>query len=86
MIPHITGRLNMDWRDFEEDGYMYPIPDELFWKDGDEGKWGGEEVPEWTTGPAKEEAEGETNGKKRKIGEAGVEEEEEEEKEGGVEE
>ncbi|MCJ1435595.1 hypothetical protein MMC27_004969 [Xylographa pallens] len=24
-------------RKFEEDAYLYPVPDELFWKDGDEG-------------------------------------------------
>jgi hypothetical protein len=83
MIPHTTGRLVMDWRDFEEDGYMYPIPDELFWKEGDEGKWDGEEVPAWTAGPAEEDEGRGTKGKKRKIGEAGVEEDEEEEEGGG---
>ena len=36
-IPHTTGRMAEDPEEFEEDGYMYPIPDELFWNEGDEG-------------------------------------------------
>lgn len=45
---------------FEEDGIMYPVPDELFWKDGDEGD-SGEYVPQWTDWPV------ETDGQKRKF-------------------
>jgi len=46
-IPHTTGRMDGDPPEFEEDGYLYPVPDELFWSEGDEGKWDAEEVPEW---------------------------------------
>ncbi|MCJ1250304.1 hypothetical protein MMC30_007530 [Trapelia coarctata] len=48
-IPHTTGRMDEDPPEFEEDGYLYPVPEELFWKEGDEGKWDGGEVPEWIT-------------------------------------
>lgn len=32
---------------FNEEMVLYPFPDELFWKDGDEGEWDGDGVPQW---------------------------------------
>lgn len=32
---------------FDEESIMYPFPDELFWKDGDEGEVDGDGVPQW---------------------------------------
>lgn len=32
---------------FDEENYLYPFPDGLFWKDGDEGEWTHEGVPAW---------------------------------------
>ncbi|MCJ1477625.1 hypothetical protein MMC13_006298 [Lambiella insularis] len=47
---------------FEEDAILYPVPDELFWKDGDEGDYG-EFVAQWSDYPAEKE------GRKRKYSE-----------------
>lgn len=32
---------------FNEEAVLYPFPTELFWKDGDEGEWDGDGVPQW---------------------------------------
>lgn len=32
---------------FDENGVRYPFPDELFWKEGNEGEWDGDGVPSW---------------------------------------
>lgn len=32
---------------FDENGVLYPFPDELFWKEGDEGEWDEDGVPSW---------------------------------------
>ena len=47
-------QLRVKRDNFEEGAYLYPVPDELFWNDGDEGEWDGVDVPEWRT--AEEEA------------------------------
>ena len=32
----------------DEDRMQYPFPDHLFWTDGDEGQWDGDDVPLWS--------------------------------------
>lgn len=32
---------------FEDDRVLYPFPDELFWREGDEGEWVGAGAPAW---------------------------------------
>lgn len=32
---------------FDENGVRYPFPDELFWKEGDEGEWDEDGAPSW---------------------------------------
>ncbi|MCJ1280695.1 hypothetical protein MMC26_000012 [Xylographa opegraphella] len=59
-----TRRLGQ--RRFEEDAYLYPVPDELFWREGDEGQWSGGEVPQWRYVPVDAEAEGRLESRKRK--------------------
>ncbi|MCJ1383844.1 hypothetical protein MMC17_006958 [Xylographa soralifera] len=53
-------------RKFEEDAYLYPVPDELFWKDGDEGDWSGEYVPQWRYVPVDETEDPHSASRKRK--------------------
>ena len=52
---------------FEEDAYLYPVPDELFWKDGDEGKWDSEYVPQWRDVPDEDKKGEEPANRKRKV-------------------
>lgn len=61
-VPYTTGRQDDDPDEFEEDGYVYPVPEDLFWEAGDEGDWEGKEVPVWRK---RDDAAG---GKKRKLG------------------
>ncbi|MCJ1402518.1 hypothetical protein MMC11_005738 [Xylographa trunciseda] len=53
-------------RNFEDDAYLYPVPDELFWKDGMEGEWSGEYVPQWRYVPVDEESQQQSGRRKRK--------------------
>ncbi|MCJ1390913.1 hypothetical protein MMC18_003774 [Xylographa bjoerkii] len=53
-------------RNFEEDAYLYPVPDELFWKDGMEGDWSGEYMPQWRYFPVDEKVGQHSESRKRK--------------------
>ena len=57
---------------FEEDAFMYPVPDELFWKDRDAGEWNGEDVPPWRCVPVDAKAERGCGRRKRTSADASV--------------
>lgn len=43
---------------FDEYGVLYPFPNELFWKEGDEGEWDEEGVPSWRVRGVQDEKKG----------------------------
>lgn len=43
---------------FDENAVLYPFPDDLFWKEGDEGEWNEEGVPTWRVIGAQDEKKG----------------------------
>ena len=49
------GRRPRSHRLFDEDAVLYPFPDDLFWKEGDEGEWDEDGVPSWTVRGALDE-------------------------------
>ena len=44
---------------FDQDDYPYPVPESLFWEEGDEGQWPSGFVPEWPKVPRLENSVGE---------------------------
>lgn len=44
---------------FNENGVLYPFPDELFWKEGDEGEWDEDGAPSWRVSEVQNKQKGE---------------------------